>query len=275
MCASNPFPHLVIKECLDFDLYDELSRTYPADDLIASLNIDRVPSGLAEQNCRNDISASKVISSSERIPQIWQDFIGYHVSRDFYKEVLNLFGFSIYKYYPWLPRIVGDLRNVGTGIRFDPDTDTQPISLDCQVGINTPATVKSSVIEAHTDSPKELYAGLLYFKQPSDLANGGNLELYRWKNSKRRKFSQNLADKRLLKRISVCNYQANTLFFFINTIDSVHGVTPREPSRVSRRLVSFIGEVYNLVPFRLYTRESKNKRMIGRIMGKAKSLLSA
>jgi hypothetical protein len=269
-----PFPHLVIKECLDHDLYDELSRTYPSDDLIANLNTDRVPNGLADQNCRNDISAAKAINSRGKIPQIWQDFIDYHISSDFYQEVLSLFGFSIYKYYPWLPRIVGDLRNAGTGIRFDPDTDTQPFSLDCQVGINTPATVKSSVIEAHTDSPKELYAGLLYFKQLSDQANGGDLELYRWKSSKRRKFSQNLADKRLLKRVGTCKYKANTLFFFLNTIDSVHGVTPREPSSVSRRLVNIIGEVYNSVPFGLYARESKDDGIIHRIKGKAKSLLA-
>jgi hypothetical protein len=270
----SPFPHIVINDCLDRDLYDELSRTYPSDDLIANLNIDRVPSGLADQNRRNDISAAKAINSRESIPQIWQDFIDYHISNDFYKEVLNLFGFSIYKYYPWLPRIVGDLRNAGTGIRFDPDTDTQPFSLDCQVGINTTATVKSSVIEAHTDSPKELYAGLLYFKQPSDQASGGDLELYRWKSSKRRKFSQNLADQSLLQKVGTCKYQANTLFFFLNTIDSVHGVTPREPSTVSRRLVNVIGEVYNSVPYGLYVRESKDERMIHRIKAKAKSLLA-
>ncbi len=269
-----PFPHLIIKDCLESDVYNELSRTYPSDSLIADLNIERVPSGLSLQNFRNDISAAKAISSRDRIPQLWQDFIDYHTSKEFFVEMLHFFGSSIYRYYPWLPRIVGNLREAGTGIRFDPATDKQPFSLDCQVGINTPSTVKSSVIEAHTDSPKELYAGLLYFKQPSDNANGGDLEIYRWKSSKHRRFDQNLADKSLLHKIDICKYQPNTLFFFLNTIDSVHAVTPREPSQVSRRLVNIIGEVYNSVPFGLYTRDSKDERLITRIKGKAKSLLA-
>ena len=52
-----PFPHLAITNCLDADLYSELSRTYPSDRLIAELNRERVPEGLAGQNIRTDISA--------------------------------------------------------------------------------------------------------------------------------------------------------------------------------------------------------------------------
>ena len=47
-------------------------------------------------------------------------------------------------------------------------------------------------------------------------------------------------------------YEANTFIMFLNTLDSIHGVTPREPSLKSRRLVNIIGEAYNLKPEGLF-----------------------
>jgi len=258
-----PFPYLAITNCLDIDLYSELSRTYPSDRLIAELNRERIPEGLAGNNIRTDISAAKALANRLEIANVWLDFIEYHVSNDFYREVLHVFEEPINLYYPWLSQLIGPLDQARSGVRFDPRNDKYPISLDCQIGINTPSNAKSSVIEAHTDSPEELFAGLLYFKQNTDQAGGGDLELYRWKHPRRfcRGFTGHLADKDLINKVGKLKCEANTLVFFLNTIDSVHGVTPRDPSTVSRRLVNIIGEVYNAVPG-LYDKPARPMRRL-------------
>lgn len=267
-----PFPYLLLRECLDADVYAELSRTYPSDETIARLNSWRMPNALHEENTRTDISATKAFDHKHEIPQIWLEFISYHVSPEFFAEFMDLFYGAIQMYYPWLQNVM-HLSNPGVGIRFDPATDHHPLSLDCQVGINTPSRARSSVIEAHTDTPQELYAGLLYFKQPGDEAAGGDLELYRWKNSRRTKFSGHLADRSLLHKFGHVTYEPNTLVLFLNTSQSIHGVTPRDPSVLSRRLVNIIGEVYNSVPYGLYQRTSKDDRYSRRIKNKLRGLL--
>jgi hypothetical protein len=266
-----PFPHLILRDCLDADVYAELSRSYPSDETIARLNLWRLPNGLDEENKRTDIIAAKACNHKQEIPKIWLDFISYHVSAEFFAEFMALFGPAIEIHYPWLQNVIR-LSNPGVGIRFDPTTDHQPLSLDCQVGINTPSCTRSSVIEAHTDSPVELYAGLLYFKQPEDQAAGGDLELYKWKNSHHAQFFGHFADKSLLHKFGHVTYEANTMVLFLNTIQSVHGVTPRDPSVLSRRLVNIIGEVYNSVPYGLYRRATKDDRVIRRVKNKLQAL---
>ena len=89
------------------------------------------------------------------------------------------------------------------------------------------------MIGPHCDSPEELYAALLYFKRPEDQAKGGNLDLYDWKNQRRKLFREKykIADDSLIKKRLTIPSAANTLVMFINTIDSVHGVTPaRHPA---------------------------------------------
>jgi hypothetical protein len=265
-----PFPYLVLKNCLDQELYEELSRTYPSDETIARLNLHREPNGLTGENLRTDISAAMMKDSKHEIPELWQDFISYHVSSSFFEEVVSLFGPVIYENFPWLRRKIRLAEKPGVGIRFDQHTDHQPFSLDCQVGINTPSSSESSVIGPHTDCPKELYAGLLYFKQPGDTASGGDLELYQWHDPKHKEFENLLPVKSCLQRIGVVPYEANTFVFFINTPDSLHGVTPRKPSLVSRRLVNVIGEVYNFLPSGLYEYYKDN----GNLMQKVKNKLS-
>lgn len=250
----NPFPHVYLPSCLPAEIYRELDEAYPSDDAICALDQWRRPT--PGENERVDISALSALQNRVDLPQIWVDFIQYHTSPDFFSEVVSLFGDSIRRFYPTLESRIGNLDLLETGIRFCEQTDCKPLSLDCQVGINTPGQTTSSVIGPHCDSPVELYAGLLYFKRPEDDAEGGNLDLYSWKSQRQKLFRDEykIADDCLIKKQMTIPAAANTLVMFINTIDSVHGVTPRSPSIVSRRLVNIIGEVYNPIPEGLYDR---------------------
>ncbi len=250
----DPFPHLLLPSCLPEGIYQELSESFPADALICELDAWRRPQ--PGENKRVDISAASFLKNRDVLPSIWVDFVAYHTSQEFFQEMLSIFGDVIQRHYPLLEDRIGTLSTAPTGVRFAEQMDSQPLSLDCQVGINTPGRSTSVVIGPHCDSPDELYAGLLYFRRPEDDAEGGNLDLFSWKHSEQKLFrdGHKIADASLIERQATIPYAANTLVMFINTLDSVHGVTPRSPSSVSRRLVNVIGEVYNAVPGGLFER---------------------
>ena len=77
--SLNPFPHVIIKDALPVILADQLTSEFPIHAFDTSMN-----------NKRKDISAIKV-KNTENISTLWKEFIYYHSSHDFYKEVLQIF----------------------------------------------------------------------------------------------------------------------------------------------------------------------------------------
>lgn len=213
--------------------------------------------GVPGQNQRVDICAKDIKSKPHNIPNIWTDFVEYHTSEDFYYRFRDVFELAIKKYYPDLLQMLDSMPSPLVGTRFH-DNDSKPLSLDCQIGINTACLKEKSVIGPHVDDPVELYAGLLYFKRPNDIAKGGNLEICRWKKFARPRFDPQipqLAIESRIKRVTTIEYAPNTLILFLNTINSVHSVTPRSASTVSRRLVNILGEIYNIKEKGLFERK--------------------
>lgn len=247
-----PFPHLVIENCLPADYYHQLAHHYPDDELILGANAQR---GKAppQQNQRVDLSARDVEIHRDRIAPIWRDFVDYHTSPAFLAEVLSLFGPAIRSCYPQLEQAIGaPMRQWSSGLRFDPERDNGDISMDCQPGINTPVTRPSAVRRVHTDSPEELFAGLLYFRRPEDDSSGGDLEIHRWRRGSRRRFEGKEIAEKDAELIDTVSYRANTLVFFINTCDALHAVSERSVTPHTRRLVNLLGEVYRPLPKGLY-----------------------
>ena len=118
------------------------------------------------------------------------------------------------------------------------------IMMDCQPGSNTPVLKKSSVRGPHLANPIEIFAGLLYFRESSDLTLGGDLEIYKWKNPDKKDFFDKLEiENKYVQKLNEIKYEDNTLVLFLNTIDSIHAVTPREVTSYDRKLVNFIGEL--------------------------------
>jgi hypothetical protein len=258
----DPFPHLIIQHCLVEEIFLELENTYPSDTEIIELNRWRVPE--PSENQRVDISAKDFKKNGERFTSLWREFIDYHTSSEFFAEVMNLFGDDLEKYHGEKADFLKSQKNVGT--RFAED-DIWPISLDCQIGINTPCSKTSSVIGPHVDFPEELYAGLLYFRRPGEIAKGGDLNLYGWNSRARRTYRGHLVHPlNQIQLFKTVRYEPNMLVLFLNTPDSVHGVSPREPSARSRRLVNIIGEVYNVYPKGLFRRDQTTSRVIRRAM---------
>ena len=213
---------------------------------------------LIRQNHRYDLRAHRILRHPGSVSPAWEEFVRHHVSREFFREFLNLLGPEIAETYPGLEtRLARKMENWTTGIRFDPEWDQGQIALDCQIGINTPAKRKSSARGVHTDAPDELFAMLLYFRRDDDRAQGGDLEICQWKKEAPHLFIDRDVDPSDTESRGIVPYRPNTLVIFINSGISLHAVTPREPTLLSRRLVNIVGRVYRSVPEGLFERPQK------------------
>lgn len=253
----DPYPHVIVDDCLPPEIYSELARSYPDDETILRLSgaEDRY---VIRQNHRYDLRAHRILRSPEAVSPAWHDFVRYHVSHEFFGEFLELLGPEIHTIYPSLERRLGHpMREWTTGVRFDEEWDTGAIALDCQIGINTPVTRKSATRGVHTDNPDELFAMLLYFRREDDRVPGGDLEICRWKDGAPHRFIGREVDPSDTERCSVVPYRANTLVIFINSAESLHAVTPRSRTPLSRRLVNIVGRVHRSVPEGLFERPQK------------------
>jgi hypothetical protein len=250
-----PFPHFIIDNALPEDLYKNLEREYPFETQL------RGYSGFGN-NLRYQMSAVDGLREN-RLSPLWKEFVSYHTSRDFYCEVLTAFGESIKTIYP---QITLDLQR---GVRFL--DDQADVWIDCQPGINSPVSRVNSVKGPHLDHPSEIFAGLLYFRHPEDDSTGGDLEIFEYKKRPFKFHGQRFIEAKFVRKIGSVPYKRNHFFMFLNTLDSVHGVSPRSKTIYTRRLVNFIGEVgHGDVLFNIPTQSSlfgRGMRLLSRKLG--------
>ncbi len=255
---SKPYPYIIIDNALPWNYYEELNKTFPLYKDIINDDLVYQRDKKILQNNAYRMSAVQALNH-KKIPNIWKDFIIYHSSYNFAKEVFNVFEKDLYKFYPrlkyGLPKdnhckirytsfqgLDGKLKK--TNIPAD-----DGFSLDCQFVINTPTKTESSVIEPHLDNPREFYAGLFYMRNKDDNSKGGNLCSYEFKKGHELTFHGKLRVKEdKLNLIDEIEYKENRLLLFINTIWSVHGVSKKSESDSFRKYMNIIGEF----PFRLF-----------------------
>lgn len=208
-----PYPHVVIEDCLPWDYYRALLDARPA--------YETVVHGRDQgSNKRLDLPASALFGWDD-LPTVWRRFIEFHTSQEFWAQVCEVFEL--------------DRRKERAGVRFLHDTD---ITLDCQIGLNTPVLERSRVRGPHVDNPVEIFGGLLYM---GDEQEGGDLVIYEPVEPLLFHGKAEIHDFRV-RPVSKVPYRHNTFVGFINTQHSVHGVTPREVTAEPRWLVNIIAE---------------------------------
>lgn len=224
--VREPFPHLVIDNTLEADVYAELVRTFPSDEeLLAGRPL--------ENNTNYHTPATELLARNDA----WRELAAVHTSREFFREVTSLFGEVIRGLYPQL-----DL-NAETCVRDRNSIDPPPpFALDCQIAWTSPVTTPSTSNRCHVDREVALYAGLLYMRPPHDHVPGGDLALYRFKGHERAYDALRFVDERLVEQVKVIPYAANRLVFFIHSPIALHGVTPRAVTPLPRLHVNFLAE---------------------------------
>jgi hypothetical protein len=253
----DPYPHIVIDNCLPADLYAELSRTYPADSTILQLGSNS-GRGSVRPNSRQDVHAARILARPDRFTDTWRAFVEYHISNAFFLEFLRLMGPEIVASYPQLEQRLGcPLSQLTTGVLSDARSRGGQLLLDCHVGINTPSTHLGSVRRVHTDAPDELFAALVYFRTEEDTATGGDLEIFRWKDKRKHLFVASEVDEPDTERVHTVAYRANTAVIFINSESALHAVSRRGPALSSRRLVNIMGRFRESIPQGLFEKRQK------------------
>ena len=231
--VTEPYAHYTQTDVVPAPLYQELAAEFPT---LATIVNERSDIG-SNEAVRMTV---KQVLTDRRIAPLWREFFEYHTSADYWRDVTRLFAAHFRREFPGLEDRVGrayeDWRVVPRGYAGEAD-----VRLDCQFVMNTPVKRKSSVKTAHIDLCDKIFSALYYMRDPRDLSEGGDLDLYDWRREPR--FVKHRALNRDVEVVKTVPYQANAYLCFVNSPQAVHGVSPRDPTDVPRRYINFIAEL--------------------------------
>ena len=233
--AKDPFPHLIVYEPLEDAICLQLLAEYP--------DLKTITDGLPHSNNQRFSYSASYALNNQNISNLWKDLVGAHVSNDFLKEIINLFDDDIRANYPWLEEKIGKLETLRAGIRNIDNLATADVLLDAQICINTPVKKASSVRGAHVDHPNKLFAGLFYLKHPEDTSTGADLDIYRFLGNRKCFKMAEVVNSQNLELVKTVKYERNVFIFFLNSIESLHGVSIRSKTEIPRYLFNLVGEI--------------------------------
>jgi len=235
---DDPFPHIIIDSALPIGLCNELQRTFPP---LASLGVDETA-----DNQRWSTSA-RHCQSIPGLSRAWLDMIDYHTSRTFLNEVVSTFKVQLVSLYPEYFSNSDEIMNGRECIRRgDGNIPKNCLALDAQISGNTPAKNPGQPNKIHFDATNALYAGLYYLRDASDDSEGGDLQIWRWRSTysfreKSSAYSPNIP-LRHVELVKTIPYKANTFVLLINSIDSLHSVTTRQPTIHTRKFLNLLAD---------------------------------
>jgi hypothetical protein len=233
--VEDPYPYIVVRDALPDDYYQALSASFPG--------LDGLDPGLAgANNKRLNLMSSwgPTELPSDLAPPIWKQFLADHTTPDFSRKVFDLFPRAVVEGgRPGERWIRTELLGEGLADMLQlkgqvADTD---ILARATVAVNTPVTAPASVRGPHVDNRWKAYVGLYYVRQPGDDSEGGDLTIYRWKPGAKVSPWTMKADPAQVEEVTTIKYAPNTLVLMLNTHDSLHGVTVRQPTPHVRRFV--------------------------------------
>ena len=231
-------------------MFNQLAEEYPDPSVILN--------GRTKKDTWYDYPACYALDT-KKISPLWKKFLTYHVSNEFYQDVVTLLGDIIKKKHPVIEdHFQKPLDQLQTSMRYPERGDNArnrecDVSLECQFYINyseQPRTVRGP----HVDRPTELYAALLYFRDNDD-STGSDLQVCKAKEpsrmhpAERRIKADHLPMEVDMEKVDVCSttrYEPNTLVLFLNSAESIHAVSPRSATPVARRHINFTADLFNL-----------------------------
>jgi hypothetical protein len=243
----DPFPYIVIENALPESIHDELLKSYPSPEL------QQVNSSL--NNFRWSTKA-RDIASIPNLADLWRQMIQYHTSQMFLDEVFKIFEQDLLEMFPERFPTQTALYSHRATTRSIAPPDRGSLALDAQIAGNTPVRTPTSPRGIHCDAPNALYGGLYYLRDSWDNSVGGDLQIWKWQShySFRRK-SGEYRESVPLKHVSLVRtipYISNTFVFFINSLDSLHSVTIRQPTQHTRKFINLLADAddpfFNLDP---------------------------
>ncbi len=238
----DPYPHLLVEDILPDALYRHLEATFPAWQRIAGED--------ATENNKACLLSAREVGGDEHIDAVWRRFFDYHTSAEFFAEFVELWAPTVERIHPHLARHFGKrLTEFEVGLRSpgkagNTDNRSADIMLDCLFGINTPVRSVTPVRGPHIDSAHKLFSSLLYFRAEDDDSTGGEHQMYRVRRRMYPPARMKRIPARYVEPVGEIPYRGNYLLFWLNSAESIHGVTPRGVTGIPRRYVAVMGECY-------------------------------
>lgn len=215
----DPFPYFYVQDALPADVYQQLADEYPESYMMQD--------GKEHFQARRYRQHEFVEGT---VSPLWQQFTEYHNSLAFKNRLMWLFDQALKKYYP---ESVDAWQNAPVVQRHG----DKPNSMQMEIQFVLNGTQEETVRTAHLDNGNELWAGLFYMRKPEDTSSGGDLQAYKATTTPRfhGKREVDLAD---VEAVATLPYVENSLVWFLNTKESIHGVTPRLGAPCVRRYIN-------------------------------------
>ena len=220
--SDYPYPHVIIEDALPQKIFDELYNTLP-EAYVANKVAGPDFSRRAKYHVLNE--------DKWPITNLWKDFFEYHTSRQFFDEVINLFGNHVHK----LPIPPAKIKT-GKGKA----ASNINCYLDCQFVRHDVIEEGQSTRTPHFDNLMEIYAGLLYFKRHEDTSIGGHFHVHDQKEQPKVD-GQNNAISNPGPIHNTATYKNNTVALFLNNRYAIHSVEPRTGKQFPRWSINIIG----------------------------------
>lgn len=220
----DPCPYFSIMDALPQALYDQLAAEYPE----AHMMQDQKKNFQARRYRQHELVKGT-------ITPLWQEFIEYHTSQEYKDKVLDLFEPAIDKYYAAHKQ---EWRYADVIPRHHEKKikNSNLVELELQFVLN--GCQDTTVRTTHLDNAKELFAGLLYMRKPEDVSTGGDIQVFRKLVKNPIYTGIREVDSKQVTAAGIVPYRANTMILFLNTIDTLHGVTPRIGATEVRRYIN-------------------------------------
>ena len=226
-----PYPHKILESALDEDFYDRLETAFPKAETVYGNN--RVVNNKAYL-----LGATETLEHRDVDPVV-KSFFKNVATPEFFRGLLTAVAPHTRKLCPGFEDRLGVRIEEGTLSLRDSGEKTD-FYFDVQIGVNSPVLHRSRVRAIHVDRQVKVLNALLYMRHRDDDVDGGNLEMYRWKGA--RQFEGvSVAEDQAIAMASL-TYQPNTMLLFGNSLDSLHGVTPRAETKIVRRYINFLLE---------------------------------
>ena len=258
MVVLKPFPHIIIQDAIPQVFANELTSQFPLDFF-----------DLSEDNKRIDINSYQA-NHKKGISKVWRDFIAYHSSQEFFCEFINIFKDALEDSHNFT---FDSLKNYKVGRREEHSFASKDFLLDAQISINTPALTTNSVRQAHVDNENKLFSGLFYLRQPDDNSIGGDLQLCKWPTNYNEKLKLKTYKEGLHENyyevFDEISYQNNVAIMFLNSLDALHSVSPREPTSNTRTFMNLVGEM----PYDIFTKHTFGEKIIMNSKAKFKKMI--
>lgn len=237
----DPFPHLVVENVLPDDLYATLEGAFPETGYIAETD--------ALEDNRTYLRTSDSSLGDEDLSDLWRAFIEANTRHAVFENACAIWGDHIREHHPELEANFGKpLESFTTGRRSgkgDSEANRRAdLMIECQFGVNTPASKVGAPRSPHVDRGAKLFSALLYFRDEKDESTGGEYELFKLRRGPFPKKKMKKIPERYIETVKRVPYRANQIVMWMNTADAIHAVAPRSIAPFPRRYIAVSGECF-------------------------------